>query len=75
MTVTIHLPPEKEAALQAQARARSLSLEEWLLRLAEGAAAEPPPSRNLADVRALVKGLADDLDFTRNPSTGRIPER
>lgn len=75
MTVTIHLPPEKEAALQAQARAQSLSLEEWLVRIAERAAAEPPPGGNLADVCALVRGLADDLDFTRNPSTGRVPER
>jgi len=27
--------------------------------------------KNLDEVCALVRGLADDLDFSRNPSTGR----
>ena len=31
MTVTLNLPPEKEAAFKAQAQARRLSLEEWML--------------------------------------------
>jgi hypothetical protein len=35
MTVTIHLPPEKEAAFQAQAQARGLSLERWMLDVAD----------------------------------------
>lgn len=35
MTLTIELSPEREAALQAQARALGLSIEEWLLHLAE----------------------------------------
>jgi hypothetical protein len=35
MTVTLNLPPEKEAAFEAQARARGLSLEQWMLELAE----------------------------------------
>ena len=35
MTLTIELSPEREAALRAQARAVGLSLEEWLLHLAE----------------------------------------
>jgi len=35
MTVTLHLPPEKEAAFEAQARARGLTLEQWMLELAE----------------------------------------
>ena len=35
MTVTIHLPPEKEAAFQAQAQARGLSLEQWMLEIAD----------------------------------------
>jgi hypothetical protein len=35
MTVTLHLPPEKEAAFEAHARARGLSVEEWILELAE----------------------------------------
>ncbi len=35
MTVTIELPPEKEAVLKAQAQARGLTIEQWFLRLAE----------------------------------------
>lgn len=35
MSVTIELSPEQEAALRAQAEARGLSVQEWLLRLAE----------------------------------------
>jgi hypothetical protein len=35
MTVTLDLPPEKEAAFNAQARARGLSLEQWMLEVAD----------------------------------------
>jgi hypothetical protein len=35
MTVTLNVPPEKEAAFEAQARARGLSLAQWMLELAE----------------------------------------
>jgi hypothetical protein len=35
MTVTLDLPPDKEAAFKAEARARGLSLEQWMLEIAE----------------------------------------
>ncbi|MGD0776329.1 MAG: hypothetical protein ABSC05_26220 [Candidatus Solibacter sp.] len=35
MTVTLTLPPEKEAAFKAQAQARGLSLEQWMLEVAD----------------------------------------
>ncbi|MFY9727783.1 MAG: hypothetical protein WAJ87_19970 [Bryobacteraceae bacterium] len=35
MTVTLNVPPEKEAAFKAEAQARGLSLEQWILDLAE----------------------------------------
>jgi hypothetical protein len=35
MTVTLNLPPEKEAAFKAQARALGLSIEQWMLELAD----------------------------------------
>ena len=41
MALIIELPPEKEAALKAQAQARGLTVEQWLLRLAEQSG--PPP--------------------------------
>jgi hypothetical protein len=41
MTLTIELPPEKEAAFLAQAAARGLSLEEWILEIADQSLALP----------------------------------
>jgi hypothetical protein len=35
MTVTLDLPPDKEAAFKAEAQARGLSLEQWMLEAAE----------------------------------------
>ena len=35
MTVTLNLPPEKEAAFTALALARVLSLEQWMLDIAD----------------------------------------
>jgi hypothetical protein len=35
MTVTLNLPPEKEAAFKAQARARGLSLEQWMMEVVD----------------------------------------
>ena len=57
MTVTIHLPDEKAAALQAQADARGLSLEKWIARLADeeaNAYEEPLTAQASEDRRLLV---------------------
>jgi hypothetical protein len=35
MTVTLNLPPEKEAVFKAEAQARGLSLEQWILEVAD----------------------------------------
>ena len=35
MTVTLNPPPGKEAAFQAQAQARGLTVEQWMLELAD----------------------------------------
>ena len=35
MTVTLNLPPEREAAYKAEAQARGLSLEQWMLEVAD----------------------------------------
>jgi hypothetical protein len=35
MTITLTLPPEKEAAFEAQAQARGLRVEQWMLELAD----------------------------------------
>ena len=49
MTITINLTPEKEAAVKAQARAQGLSVEQWLVQLAEHAAGKPVPSNRQFD--------------------------
>jgi len=47
MTLTIDLSPEREAALKALARARGMSVEQWLLDLAEQLA----PSTSIAHLQ------------------------
>jgi len=47
MTLTLELSPEREAALKAQAQARGMSIEEWLLDLAEQLA----PSTSIAHLQ------------------------
>ena len=46
MTVTLTLPPEKEAAFKAQAQARGLSVEQWMLELADQSI-QPPSIAHL----------------------------
>ena len=78
MSMTIELSAEEEATYKAQALAEGLTLEQWLKKVANDhvhpARGQQPitaPQSNLADVCAKVRGLADDLDFSRDPSTGR----
>ena len=47
MTLTLELSPEREAALKAQAQARGMSVEQWLLELAEQIA----PSTSIAHLQ------------------------
>ena len=42
MILTINISPEKEAAYQAQAQARGLSVEQWLTQLVDQAALVAP---------------------------------
>jgi hypothetical protein len=73
MNVTIEIPEDRAARFRKEAAARGLTVDKWLLELGEQHA--PPTTgaaaRNLVEVCAMVRGLADDLDITRNPSTGR----
>jgi hypothetical protein len=45
MTITLHLKPQVEAGLLAQAHARGMSLEEYLLSLVEEATLQAVPSK------------------------------
>jgi hypothetical protein len=42
------------------------------LRSSPNAAATSARRESIVDLFAKVRGLADDLDFSRNPSTGRL---
>jgi hypothetical protein len=47
MTLTLELSPEREAALRAQAQARAMSVEQWLLELIDQLA----PSTSIAHLQ------------------------
>ena len=75
MNVTIEIPEDRLLRFQKQAQARGLTIDGWLLELADQNApelrSETPGPRSLDDVFAKVRGLADDLDFSRDVSPGR----
>jgi hypothetical protein len=70
MTVTINLPPETEKALKAQAKAQGLTMEDWLLRLAERAAEQPAEAKkrfdNLSDLLLASPLAGADLNLERS---------
>jgi len=78
MTLSIDLPDEQTAALTATARAQGLSAEEYarqvLEHAIEAAALQPEgqPVKDIEELFAPLRGL--NLDFRRNPSTGRPVE-
>ncbi len=77
MTITLDLQPEVEKSLLAQARSRGVSVADFVKEIVDREANVPKSDeagqtgQALVDVCSLVRGLADDLDFTRNPSPGR----
>jgi hypothetical protein len=74
VNLTIEIPEEQAARFQRQAEARGVTLDLWLLELGEQHAPALPAGkqkRSFAAICAKVRGLADDLDFSRDPSPGR----
>jgi hypothetical protein len=67
MTV-IELPDDLAAALKAKAEAQHLKLEDWLRTLTDIPASS---GDDLDRVFAEIRGLADDIDFSRDASTAR----
>lgn len=61
MAVTIHLPPEQEAALEEQARAHGLTVEAWLLDLAARAIEEGMPPAGLPTGRRQTPANLSEL--------------
>jgi hypothetical protein len=77
VTITVEITPEVQAELARQAAERGRVIEAHVSRLLEEAAHRPAQTekkrtgKRLVEVCALVKGLTDDVDFSRDPSTDR----
>ena len=77
MTITLDLKPEIEKGLLAQAESRGVSLTDYVQEIfaREVHVSEIPATarsgQELVDICSQVRGLADDLEITRNPSSGR----
>ena len=77
MTITVDIRPEVEAELARQAASRGKRVEAYAASLLEEAvhlpsdATQTPRGKSLREVFEAVRGLADDVEFSRNPSTGR----
>lgn len=77
MTITVDIRPEVQAELARQAASRGRAVEAYAASLLEEAidlpagATRTSPGKSLREVFEAVRGLADDIDFSRNPSTGR----
>ena len=77
MTITVEIRPEVEAELARQATAHGRAIEAYLASLIEQVVDPSAVRQNrkegksLVEVCAMVRGLTDDLDFSRNPSAGR----
>ena len=82
MTITLDIRPETKDELARQAAANGRALEAHAAALLEeaidhtaGESQHDMPSRgsdkNLVEICAMVRGLTDDVDFSRDRSTGR----
>ena len=80
MTITIELPPDREAGLLAQSRAEGLDVADYVRNLvrkeiaanvhAESQPVQPIQNKKChSELFATLHGV--DIDFNRNPSTGR----
>jgi hypothetical protein len=82
VTITVDIRPEVQAELARQAAAHGRAIEAYVASLLEEAVHLPGRGANngenqgqrkksLVEVCAMVRGLTEDLDFSRDPSTGR----
>ncbi len=83
MTITLDIALEVEAELARRASAHGRAMEAYAAGLLEDAVRRPSEGltntekrqregrKSLVEVCAMVRGLTEDVDFSRNPSTGR----
>jgi len=73
MMLTIELSPEKEAALKAQAHARGLTVEQWLLQLAEQSGEPLPPASQDFDGRPVWEIIVDNMKNVPQEDIAALP--
>ena len=77
MTITVDITPEVQAELARQAASHGRAIEAYAASLLEEAIHLPAAATRLSQGKSLrevfeaVRGLADDIDFSRNSSAGR----
>jgi hypothetical protein len=83
MTITIDITPEVRSALARQAAAQGREVESYAASLLAEAVhptagavtnvekRKREGEKSLVEVCAMVRGLTDDVDFSRDPDTGR----
>ena len=74
--MTIHVTrPEVEAIINERLQSGAFQdAEDVILQALRSSASQPhtrQTGKSLLDVCAMVRGLTDDVDFSRNPSMGR----
>jgi len=85
MTIVVEIRPEVQAELARQAASRGNAIEDYAATLLEEAVHLPGETPihtgkrsreggSLVEVCAIVRGLTDDVDFSRNPSTDRASD-
>jgi hypothetical protein len=75
MTLILELSPEREAALRAQAQARGLSIEQWLLQLAEQSGPSPLQSEERRrDARPIWEVIADSMKDVPADDLAALPK-
>ena len=80
MTLTLTLPPEKEAALKAAAQAQGVSAEQWLQHSAEQhlkSASRPASSQTRRPLSTRIREIWADLpeEPALIPGRRRLPDR
>ena len=71
MTITIDIRPEVQSELARQAAMRGTPVATYAASLLEEAVHIPANVSSLREVFEAVRGLADDVDFSRQPTTDR----
>jgi hypothetical protein len=75
MTVTLELSPEREAALIAEAKARGLSVQQWLLQLAEQSASLPfSADVGWQDDRPIWEVIAENMKDVPPEEFAKLPK-